>query len=616
MIAYLCDDSLRRELNAQKQNYWDVYLREVCNQLGVTAHALSFADMENPNSLNGLRSLLIGCQSGGKLSTKTRNHIREWVEKGGLVIGFDITGFDDIFGVKSESVLRQPGDEYTITAHFEFHPHSLTREVHPFMLLEQRLLAISDVTLVKLNGAQELARLYDPSGKDLDHPAITWHSCGKGLAAFFAFDVAKTIWLLHQGRPLPDIPEGEWAARTPELQVIGPNSQKVAYADEIVHLLQNMIATTRQPFIYPIPPDDGKIPDALFYYSGDEYTGPTEDSLHASDFMARQGLPYHINIAAHLHPMTKAEFDHIRANGHEVSSYMWIWTDDRKGSVITRERFQMQSEALQKRFGVKPGSVLVGSCQWRGWVETARWLAEAGATADNTFIGAKIGNAGARRNPKTSAERYGSPWYNGPFYGYGFGTSYPFFFYEAWDRGNERISLQEQPIICYELGHRGSNAADPAEKTRETETFAPEDLHEPIDRAVRYHLVMNLFYHPWYIAHCPYARAAIEEIKRYIAYKGAHVLHMANNAVVAWWNARANATITDIETSVNKIRFVCRCEWVSGVIVRIQVSGATVVRAHCDGAATAYQTKREFGEDWLYLISPRGEHRLEIGLSS
>ena len=60
------------------------------------------------------------------------------------------------------------------------------------------------------------------------------------------------------------------------------------------------------PFIYQIPPaEDGSIPDALFYWGGDEYRGPVEDSLFASDWMKAQGLPYHINIESDQHPMTR-----------------------------------------------------------------------------------------------------------------------------------------------------------------------------------------------------------------------------------------------------------------------------------------------------------------------
>jgi hypothetical protein len=99
----------------------------------------------------------------------------------------------------------------------------------------------------------------------------------------------------------------------------------------------------------------------VLYYSSDEYTGPADLSVKASDFIASRGLPYHINIAAHLHPMTSEQFAHIRRNGHEVSTYMWIWTD-RKGSEITSERFPHAGRgaphALRHLAGIGPGGQL------------------------------------------------------------------------------------------------------------------------------------------------------------------------------------------------------------------------------------------------------------------
>ena len=106
MIAYLCDDSLKRELNARKQNYWDVYHQEICNQLGVTAGTRSLAQLENAASFEGLRTLILGCQSSEKLTAKARANIAAWVEKGGLLIGFAVSGLDLIFGVETDVLVH------------------------------------------------------------------------------------------------------------------------------------------------------------------------------------------------------------------------------------------------------------------------------------------------------------------------------------------------------------------------------------------------------------------------------------------------------------------------------------------------------------------------------
>jgi hypothetical protein len=386
VIGYVFDAGLQQRLNADRRNYWDVYLQEIFNQLGVAAQPLTAAQLDEPAFLSKLRVLVVGAQSSALLTAATGRALDDWVRAGGLLIGFGAQGLETTFGFTREAPLQQPGDDYTIAAYFQFWPHPLTREIHPFLYIDQKLFVLSDVVQVLNGAAIELARLYDTAGRDLRRPAIIWRAHGRGFAAYFAFDVAKTIWLLHQGKPLPPVPEGEFARRTPDLQVLGSNSNRIAYADELVHLLQNMIAETGQPFIYPIPPDGSAVPDALLYYSGDEYTGPAELSLQASDFMAQQGLPYHINIATEYHPLTVEQLRRIQANGHEVSCYMWIHTADRQGSILNQERIQAQSDLLLKRFGFRPGAVLIGSTQWCGWAEPARWLAAAGVAADNTFF--------------------------------------------------------------------------------------------------------------------------------------------------------------------------------------------------------------------------------------
>jgi hypothetical protein len=208
-----------------------------------------------------------------------------------------------------------------------------------------------------------------------------------------------------------------------------------------------------------------------------------------------------------------------------------------------------------------------------------------------------------------------TPWFNGPGFGFGYGTGYPFFFYDDAAHGNARIPVSEQPIICYELGHRGSNPVEADQREREREIATPEDIHEALDRAVRYHLVLNIFYHPVYIVEFPLCRAAIAEIKRYIAYKGARVLHLANNAVADWWRARSQAQVAVTAASERAFQWQTRCDWPAGMVVRRLLKGRKIGSVTVDGQSAAYTCKREFGGDWLYVVIPAGQHRVNIGLA-
>ena len=35
MLAYVCDEGLRQGMNHEKQNYWEIYIREMNELLGV-----------------------------------------------------------------------------------------------------------------------------------------------------------------------------------------------------------------------------------------------------------------------------------------------------------------------------------------------------------------------------------------------------------------------------------------------------------------------------------------------------------------------------------------------------------------------------------------------------
>jgi len=379
----------------------------------------------------------------------------------------------------------------------------------------------------------------------------------------------------------------------------------VPYADVLVLLLQNMMARKRQPLIHQIPPSGGRIPDALFYWSGDEYFGPAALSVQASDFMKEKGLPYHINIGVEQrrgcrdgHPMTGEEFEHITEdNGHEISLWFRLYDDDNR--EITAESVRYQVDLFRERYGIVPGCTLMASCNWQGWAEPARFMAQAGVRADNTFT-------------ITAMPPVHPHFLNSAAFGFGHGTAFPFYFYDDHTQGNVRIDCLEQPMICYEIGHRGSSAGNPNIPGPDKETGPAEEVHLPVDMAVKYHFVMNVFYHPGYVVNFPRCREAIEEMLRYIKYRKANVLHMGNNAVQRWWDARRRSTVTGVNETGRGLTFESRCAYPDGMIVKIPVDNRTVGKVTDGGGKIPHAVKREFGGDWLYLIVPEGNRSVEI----
>lgn len=609
MVAYVLDDNLRDETNRNGRNYWDAYLQEICGLLGLSASPLSLQELEDGEILEQVNALIVGHVSGDHLTDQMIENLEGWVRKGGILVGFGIKGLDHVFGIETVSEIEQEPDDYAISGYFHLRPHAITHEVHPSLFMEQKLLIFSDIQAVNAEGSLELARLYDTEHNDLQHPAITGNRYGEGFAGYFAFDVAKTVWLLHQGGPLPDCREKDQDRPITILSIVGENTRMVRYADEIVFIIQNMIAQYPQPFIYQIPPMGGKIPDALLYWGGDEYRGPVERSLKASDWMREKGLAYHVNIEIDNHPMSAEEWQQIRDNGHEVSNY-FVFGGKQHNEQSLRKEIKRQSDLFLRKFGVRlvctfyksfayhPRTILPGDDQWDDWTGPVRWLAEAGIKADNSYCGRNISN---------------SWFHNGPSVDFGFGTGYPFYFYADYQHGNRPIDFLEEPINCYEMGHRGSILSENGEASplnKEMRTW--EEVHLPIDMAIKYHLVMNMFYHPIYIVENQPCREAIEEILRYIEERKATVKHMGNDQVWEWWDARSRSRVEEVNIQGDSIKFRCDCKYPAGMIVKVAVSNREISKVISGGETLPHQTREEFGNTWLYLVVPAGEQEIEV----
>ena len=602
MLGYLYDKKLHQTINSNSQNYWDIYIEEINDQLGIRANRLSLADMECPQRLKNIKTMIIGCQSAGYLTAQAKDTLNTWVLQGGILIGFGVNGLDNIFGISCQSTITQKNDDYTISGKFQWMPHRLAKDIHPLLFLEQKLLILSDIMCAQLSDGQELAHLYSKDDKDLSFPAVTWRQYGEGQAGWFAFDVAKTIWVLHQGRPTWDIiPENTNQPRTCELQIIESNFKKVFYADELLFVLQNMIAQNHHPFIYQIPPSqDGRFPDALFYWGGDEYRGPVEESIRASDWMKQKGLPYHINIESEHHPITVDQARRIIDNGHELSAYYTLDVSDGKGgyetTLMTEETFIRQNNAFFEKFGYRPICSVNHNLRWKGWVEPAKWIEKAGGKADNSFAVNEL------HRPNL--------WGNAPCFGSGFGTCYPFYFYDDYTGKNKRINVIEEPIVSYEIGHRGTVRGTAGD----LETVAFEEIHLAVDLAVKHHFLMNMFYHPTHINTKPTCRQAIEELLMYILYKKACVIHMGNDEVWRWWDSRSKATMEEVKLSDNMICFECCCEYHNGMIIKLLVKDFSSINIQCDGSPASYHVRKEFAGTWLYIEISQGKHNLSVEL--
>jgi hypothetical protein len=588
-VACVLDADRHAALNRAGKNYWDLYLREMLDEMGLRADEIGPAALGDPAQLDRYAAILMGDVDAGNIPGADE-HLERWVREGGTLVGTSTAGLDALFGNRPRGLIRQPQDEYSIAATLSLAAHPLTRDIHAPHHPEQRLLAFSDARDVRPERSFELARLHDPTGRDLGCAAVTVRSLGAGRAAYFAFSLPQTLWVLHQGRPVDGDRDGDGYLRRSDAIPIRPHSIEVAYADELLALLVNLIAARPFAFIDPLPPMAGgrDIPDALFHWGGDDEGAADGIQLAASNWMRSRELPYHINAMPRkdgTFGLSAADAEKIRANGHEISIHYNFMDNFAKGAAFTREDVLAQAEAFRRQFGADPVCTVNHWLRWTGYTEPARWMREAGGRADNSFA------------------HSGSPPLNPTnLLGFSFGTAFPFWFYDDARGGNARIDFLEMPINAYEVGYLDKDRVD----------FA--SVRKVVDHAARYRATMNMFHHPHFIAAYPSTRAAIEEGLRYARQRGVRSLHMGNDELYRWWRARSEARVERVASSGDQVEVESDAS--VEIVVKIPLGSRMLGGVTIDGSrpASAFRVEERFGRCWALAVVPAGRHRATFWL--
>lgn len=592
-IGSLHDPNRQAAVNHAGRNYWSVYVTEILDQLGSRADQLSPEILQDAEQLGRYATLLTG--DVPELPPSALANLDRWLKGGGTLISFATDELDDLCGNRNAGTIQQPVDNFTCAATFQLQTHALTRGIHSSLQPEQRLLIFSPVQKVQPAHSIELARLYDLNGQDTGYAAVTMRELGKGRAFSFAFSVPQTVWVLHQGRPVERDQDGDGLLRSSDAIVIRPHSIEVAYADEILFLLQNMIGTQPHPFVHQLPPIGSATPGAsraipgiLFHWGGDDEGSTDGIQLFASNWMREHNLPYHINAMPRrdgTFGLSVADAKKIWANGHEISLHYNFIDRFEPGAVFTRDDVLAQAAAFRRHFGTNLICSVNHYTRWNGWAEPAKWMRDAGGKADNT----KVHAGSPPANPVN-------------LLGFSFGTSFPFWFYDDWRGGNQKIDFLEIPITAYECGYVSKTQTD----------FAT--VHKVIDVAAQFHLTMNMFHHPVYITDYPACRTAIEEGLRYIRAKNLRALHMGNDELYRWWKARSESRVTDVIVEGNELNCVVESAHDAGVIVKFALGRRTAKAATIHGVsgALSFTNEQRFGQNWVLIAMPSGKNRMKV----
>ncbi len=593
-VRYAFDPRLQAAANAAGRNYWYAYAAEILDRLGVCAGPFPAEDCADPGRLGQVGVLVLGDFPGGTLPAGAAEALAAWVRNGGVLIGFATEGLDGLFGVAGVGSIPQDSHPFAITAYVEFLPRPVTADCRAPIEPGQKLIVISPVREVRLAGAEEAARLWrcgpgcpgdGRRATDSGLSAITCRRLGRGHAFYFAFDLCQTMWALQQGRPIDRDYDGDGYLRVSDACVIGDNSRAVPYADAFHFLLAGMIGRRPVPALYPAPALGGRVPPGLLFFGGDD-EGDPGNQVAASDFMASRGLPYHVNLMPRegRFAIDRAEQSRIEANGHEIALHYNFMDGFRHPGGFTREDVLAQARLFRDAFGKDSLCSVAHWCRWVGWAEPARWMAEAGGIAENH----RIHWTSPPLNPVNCV-------------GFAFGSAFPRRYWDDAAHGNERLPFLSLPIVAYEVGYEGDKVC-------------PETMRAAFDLAMRYHLTLNYFYHPVYIARYPACREAIDLLCGLAKALPVPPALMGPDRLARWWFARSAGALTGAALEGDTVTFAAECAWEDGFVVRVPTGGAPARWCRVDGVSAEFLDCFEFGQHWAHVALPPGRHDVTLRL--
>jgi hypothetical protein len=590
--AWVCDERRHRADNAHGRNHWHVYTDEILNRLGLTARVLAPEALGDPTALAPYSLLVVGQAPAQGWPSGTGACLQAWVKQGGILIGFATNGLDGLFGIETCGELQQLEGPFSITGYLRLREGPLAAGIRPASHAAQPLIIISPVRLVVPTEARPVASLLTPdpaepgrgrAAHETPHAAITQRVLGAGRAIFFAFDVAQAMWTIHQGRPVDRDHDGDGYLRSMDARVIADNDPGMPHTDVLHLLLQSIVGCQPLPLVHQIPPVGGEVADALFFFGGDD-EGQPHHQLAASSFMRSRGLPYHINLMAvdGQFALGPGEIEQIRRNGHELSLHYDFITGYAHPTGFAQEDVRRQAEAFRRVFGRPPVCSVNHWCRWTGGCEPARWMRDEGQIADNSWFGARSDVL----NPVNTVD-------------FSFGSAFPRRLWDDWRRGNEVLRFVQEPIVAYEVGYRGDQTDFPR-------------LHDAVDLALQYHLTMNLFYHPVYIATSATCQQALDELLRYLGARGARACFVGNDALAQWWLTRSEARVEDVQLSADGLHFEASCEHPDGFVVKVCLGAGEAGTCAASSCATDVCVVQEFGGNWAYVALPPGRHQVRL----
>lgn len=573
VAGLLMDEVCRSQVNSTGQNYWWAYSSEILDRLGLRASVISTDQLAQ--ALPSLSVLMVGALEEGRIGSSLAGMLDTWVRNGGVLIASGTHTLDQVLGNQLVSYDPRTGNDFGVSSEFYLSDSAFTQGIQTPLHPDSPLVSVGPVRRVAPVSSTALAL----SGNDA---MITARRYGSGWAFYFGFDLAHTFWAIQQGRPVDADYDGDGYWRSGDAQILRNYEPEVPYTDELLFLLRNMVAVRPIPLIDQLPPSNGDVTDALFFYGGDDECG-SGVQVSASSFMHSRSLPYHINCMPlnGAFGLSLSEAETCYANGTELSIHYDFVNGFMHPGGFSFQDVAYQTSLFSNYFGYTPISSVNHWVRWVGWSEPAEWMMQLGLKGDNGRFPVPLVSS----NPTNC-------------FGFGFGTAFPYFFYTDHRQGNSRLDFVELPISGYELGYIGG-------------TLTPYQMERAVYTARYYGLTFNLFYHPVYIAAYQSCRDAIDTMLGIVQQHGMNVLHTTPDALTLWWMDRSKISISNVNWSTTQLSFDVANPTMQSCIVRIPLGSYEAV-----DLGYPHSESDEFGVRWLRMVLPSGSQHVQLNLQS
>jgi len=322
--------------------------------------------------------------------------------------------------------------------------------------------------------AEVIAWFSGSCGQKTGYPAIFVNDAGKGKAAAFAYDLAASVVLFHQG-----LKENASTGSSPDTDgdaAYKPNDLFYGYLDERLKNIpqadihQDILVNLIKEFL-PLPvPRAWHFPDATpaaALIDGDSDGMAAEAMDRVMNISEEGGAKYTLYIMTKdFNVLSRENMKRLMEKGHDFGVHFWEGNRLPPPDAV-KKNMRVETEGFLGRYKYSPVASRGHSVIWVGWTEHADFLVENGVRLDCNFAA-------------------------GPGYqeGYVNGSGLPVKFI---DENGRVIDLYEQATISTDDGWMFDKCLLPAK----TEGKAIADsLRQIDDLALKYHGVYHPYFHP------------------------------------------------------------------------------------------------------------------------